>query len=148
MTVPNEVYEFNSLLNGDVDKVLRKHHRPHERTIENFAHFIIELDAAVKTLKSTAQTSDFWAGTCTLEARGKLIFPKPFRHRPAVVLSSLCYTFDEGHEDEKLFIECCPYLTSADKTGFSYDVFSGKLAHARHAGWHAVNELHYVCAAS
>ena len=148
MTIPNEVYEHNSLLHGDVEKIMKKHNRPPYRAIEDFAQFIIELDAEVHALKSSTHAHDFWAGTCSLEARGRLVFPKPFRRRPAVILSSLCYTLDEEHEDQKLFVECYPYLTAVDKTGFSYDIFSGKLAHTRHPGWRAVNELHYVCAAN
>ena len=147
MTMPNELYELTSALRGDVDMLMKqKHHRLHGRPIEDFTSFIAGLEADIRVLKlSHSHPSEVFAGVCPMEVQGRLPFPRPFRKRPAVILSSLCYSFDEHHPDHKHYVECQPFLTAADKTAFSYSIYTNKLAQPRQYGWQAVNELHYIC---
>lgn len=139
-----KLYEFASFLQGDINELSKVYgHPPHPA--DEFFKFIVKLDADVKALKSSSTHAETCAGIAPLETQGCVNFPRPFHRRPVVILSSLCYTIDENHFEHKHFIDCRPFLTDVDTRSFSYNIFTGKLAYARHPGWRAVNELHYIC---
>ena len=142
-----KLYEFASFLQGDINELPKGYGHP-SHPIDEFFKFIVKLDADVKDLKLSSAHTETYAGIAQLDTQGCVNFPRPFHRCPVVILSSLCYTIDENHCEHKHYVDCRPFLTAADTRSFSYNIFTGKLAYVRHAGWKAVNELHYICMAT